>query len=160
VAHAIATQLQSMGQEVAILALLDSYPLGCENARSPHDPVERDKEVLFAGAADVSIRNMLDILRREGQAFSSLKDDYYDVIKNTFKNNVRLTTTFLPKRFDGDILLFVAKEGEAKPHHEIWSPYVSGQMKVHWIECAHDAMMDTLPAAKIGSVLASELNKQ
>ena len=34
VAHAIATQLQSMGEEVALLALLDSYPFSMRARRS------------------------------------------------------------------------------------------------------------------------------
>ena len=69
-------------------------------------------------------------------------------------------TKFLPQRFDGDILLFVAAEGEAKPPYERWSPYVNGRIKVHRIDSTHEAMMDHLPAAKIGSVLAAELDKQ
>jgi nonribosomal peptide synthetase DhbF len=160
VAHAIATRLQSMGQEVAILALLDSYPVTHEGELRHHEHEEWDKKPLFAGAADESIGTMLDTLRREGTALPTLKEHDYDVIKNTFKNNVRLMTTFLPKRFDGDILLFVATEGEAKPPHEIWRPYVTGRIKVHSIDCAHDAMMDPLPAAKIGALLAKELDKQ
>jgi len=160
VAHAMATQLQSTGQEVAFLALLDSYPAACENELRRHDHEERDKEVLYAGVADDSIRNMVDILRREGEALTTLKEHHYEVIKDIYKNNIRLMTHFLPQRFAGDILLFVATEGEVKPPYEIWSPYVSGRVKVHWIDCTHEAMMDPLPAATIGGVLAIELDKQ
>ena len=66
----------------------------------------------------------------------------------------------MPQLFHGDVLLFVATEGEAKPPIESWRPYVDGQIKVHQIDCTHDAMMDPLPAAKIGKVLAAELDKQ
>ena len=31
---------------------------------------------------------------------------------------------------------------------------------MHPIDCAHDNMMDPIPAAKVGNVLASELNRQ
>jgi thioesterase domain-containing protein len=37
---------------------------------------------------------------------------------------------------------------------------VSGDIKVHPIDCAHDNMMDPAPAEKIGRVLANELNNQ
>ena len=143
-----------------MLALLDSYPADCENALGCYEHEERDKDVLYAGVADDSIRNMLDVLRREGEALSTLNEHHYEAIKDTYKNNIRLMRTFLPRRFDGDILLLVASESEAKPPHEIWSPYVSGRIKVHWIDCTHEAMMDPLPAAKIGNVLATELDKQ
>jgi nonribosomal peptide synthetase DhbF len=102
----------------------------------------------------------LDILRREGDALSMLDEQHYEAIKAIYKNNISLMTTFVPQRFDGDILLFVATEGEAKPPHEIWSPFVSGRIKVHRIDCTHEAMMDPLPAAKIGNRLSTELDKQ
>jgi hypothetical protein len=37
---------------------------------------------------------------------------------------------------------------------------VAGEIKVHPIDCAHDNMMDPVPAERIGVVLASELSKQ
>jgi thioesterase domain-containing protein len=49
---------------------------------------------------------------------------------------------------------------EAKPPVEIWRSYVAGEIKIHPIDCAHDNMMDPIPAEKIGVVLASELSKQ
>ena len=69
-------------------------------------------------------------------------------------------TKFVPQRFQGDVLLFVAENEAANPPIESWRPFVDGDIKVHWIDCTHYAMMDSLPAAKIGSVLASELAQQ
>src|SRR5262245_8812228 len=158
VAHAIATHLQSTGQEVALLALLDSYPSGCEESlRRCHE--ECEKEVLFAGVAD-PIRTMVDTLRHDGHLHSILKEHHYEAIIDGYENSVRLMRTFLPQQFRGDILLFVATQGEAKPSHEIWTPYVRGEIKVHRIDCTHEAMMDPLPAARIGRILATELDKR
>jgi nonribosomal peptide synthetase DhbF len=160
VAHSIATRLQSMDQEVALLALLDSYPAGRDDALRDHDDEEYETEAFFAGVADDSIRTMLDTLRREGDPLLSLKEHHYQAIQDVYRNNVRLMTTFWPQRFRGDLLLFVAAKGEAKPPHDIWRPYVSGRIKVHRIDCVHEAMMDPLPAAKIGGVLAVELGRR
>jgi thioesterase domain-containing protein len=159
VAHAIATDLQSNGEEVALLALLDSYPRDRENTRHSFER-PRESGVLFAGVADNSIRTMLDTLRREGHVLSTLTEDHYAAIMDVFENNVRLMTAFSPKRFHGDVSLFVATEGEPKPPNDIWEAYVDGHIKVHPVDCAHDNMMDALPAAKIGGVLATELAKQ
>ena len=71
VAHAIATQLQGMGQEVALLALLDSYPAAREKAPRRHGKTKRDQQLLCAVTADDLIRNLVDILRREGEAVSA-----------------------------------------------------------------------------------------
>jgi nonribosomal peptide synthetase DhbF len=158
VAHEIATQLQSLGEEVALLALLDSYPAACENSQRPYDQQERDGQALYAGVAEDSIRNMLDIMRREGEALSIIKERRYETIKEIYRNNIGLMIKFSPRRFRGDILLFVASK--AKPSHEIWRPYVSGRIKVHCVDCTHEAMMDPSSATEIGSVLATELDKQ
>ena len=158
VAHAIATHLQSTGQEVALLALLDSYPSDCEESlRHCHE--EYEKEVLFAGVAD-PIRTMVDTLRHDGHLHSILKEHHYEAIIDGYENSVRLMRTFLPQQFHGDILLFVATQGEAKPSHEIWTPYVGGEIKVHRIDCTHESMMDPLPAARIGRILTTELDKR
>jgi thioesterase domain-containing protein len=42
---------------------------------------------------------------------------------------------------------------------ETWRPYVDGEIKVHRIACTHGTMMEPLPAAKIGTVLTTELAK-
>jgi len=155
VAHAIATQLQSIGCEVSLLALLDSYPI--EQERS-HGGFDDDSENPSTQVAINPIRNLLDVLRREG--LSTLKEHHYEAIMDTFKNNTRLTRSFLPQRFRGDLSLFVALESESKPPVEAWRSYVAGEINVHPIDCAHDNMMDPLPAARIGAVLAGELGKQ
>jgi nonribosomal peptide synthetase DhbF len=151
VAHAIATQFQEAGEKVAMLALLDSYPMNQQGALASLDD---DNENLAINP----IMNLLDVLRREG--LSTLKEHHYEAIMDTFKNNTRLARTFEPRRFDGAMTLFVATVSEAKPPIESWRPHISGEVRVHPIDCAHDNMMDPGPAARIGTVLAGELDKQ
>ena len=110
VAHAIATQLQSMGEEVALLALLDSYPVPQDGAQAAFDD---DSENLSRQVAINPIMNLLDVLRREG--LSTLKEHHYEAIMDTFKNNTRLMRTFEPQRFRGAMSLFVAMVSDAKP---------------------------------------------
>jgi enterobactin synthetase component F len=151
VAHAIATQLQSTGHEVALLALLDCYP-------PEHEAFAEDSDTLSSQVEINPIRDLLDILRREG--LSTLKEHHYEAIMDTFRNNTRLGKSFVPQRFHGDISLFVANRTAASPPIDAWRPYVGGEIRLHFIDCAHENMMDPEPAAKIGSVLTSELNRQ
>jgi thioesterase domain-containing protein/aryl carrier-like protein len=155
VAHAIATQLQSMGEQVAMLALLDSYPVQPEISPAAFDD---ESENLSRQVAINPIMNLLDVLRREG--LSTLKEHHYEAIMDTFRNNTRLMRSYEPQRFRGAMTLFVAMVSEAKPPVDIWRSYVSGEIKVHPIDCAHDNMMDPVPAEKVGSVLAKELGAQ
>jgi len=155
VTHAMATQLQSDGQEVALLGLLDSYPFAPQKGRDG----DREAEVLFAGVTDKPLQEMLDALRREGHMLSDLEEHAQEAIRDAYKNNTRIMRKFLPQRFHGDMLLFVATQGEPKPPIESWRPYADGQIKVHEIDCSHETMMSPLPAKKIGNVLAIELDK-
>jgi nonribosomal peptide synthetase DhbF len=155
VVHAIATKLQAADEEVALLALLDSYP--CEFPASPSG-AEQVNEALASELAIDPILHLLDVLRREG--LSTLKEHHYEAIMDTFKNNTRLAWTFEPQPFRGDVLLFVATDSEWKPPIESWRRHVRGAIAVHPIDCAHDNMMDPGPAEKIGQVLARELNAQ
>ena len=154
VAHAMATQLQKSGEEVALLALLDSYPREPTNAAND---IEATEQVLFAGVADDLLRDMLALLRSEGHINADLGDDHFEAIIGSFENSTRLMKRFLPQRYHGDLLLFVATEGETKPPPlETWRPYVDGRIKVHPIDCTHEAMLEPQAVEKIGSVLAAE----
>ena len=113
VAHAIATDLQSLGQEVGLLALLDSYPYGGEN-RGRNQKEESEHEVLFAGVVDGPLREMLQTLHREGHIRSVLDERDHEAIKDTYNRNLRIMRAFSPQRFRGDIVLFVATQGKTQ----------------------------------------------
>jgi thioesterase domain-containing protein len=159
VAHAMATQLQSRGEEVALLALLDSYPANRENAtRDRGSAVE--KEFIFAGAVDNPLRETLETLRRDGFLGAALGEREHKAIMDAFQHNARIMRAFVPQRLHGDVLLFVASAGEIKPPIGSWKPYIDGLIRAYPIDCTHDQMMDPLPAEKIGGVLAAELGKR
>jgi len=155
VAHSIATHLQGAGQEVALLALLDSYPDGRHNLLHGSGE-EFDKETLLAPEANY-LQSLLDALRPERNHSSTFAQPHLDAIADVYANNIQLARSFLPQRFHGDVLLFVATDTEAKPPIETWRPFVRGEINCHTIHCTHNDMMEPLSAAKIGSVLATEL---
>ena len=82
------------------------------------------------------------------------------MILEVYKNNERLSSTFIPRQFKGDLLLFTATERESAPPTERWRPYVSGLIDVHPVACRHGQMTEPGPLAEIGRVLAIELEKQ
>jgi thioesterase domain-containing protein/acyl carrier protein len=154
VAHAMATQLQEGGEHVALLALLDSYPFASDNPADDRVGGHQE-EMLLAGAEDIFVRRTLEALRSEGLSSSVLNNS--KAITEAFRHNARIMRTFVPKRFSGDVLLFVAAANEAAPPVKSWQPYVDGRIKTHLIACTHDEMMDPRPAETIGRVLAAEL---
>ena len=168
VAHAIATRLQDAGERVALLALLDSYPI--ESDSLPPDEQQLDNEKVLAdqlkalgyysGDAPVQVASALTILRRAGDVLSHLEEHHIVAMIQVMKNNSGLASKYLPRRFDGNVLLFAATQGDAKAPADRWKSYVSGRVKVHEVDCQHIQMTQPVPLATIGRVLASELEKQ
>jgi thioesterase domain-containing protein len=154
----MATQLQSMNEEVSLLALLDSYPLKRASLVNGHDK-ERERELLST-MTDDAVRKMLEGLGRDAHVVSPLAGQDYEAVKNACENNMSIISTFSPQRFEGDVLLFVAANSHAEFPVESWKPYIDGRIRVHEIDCTHDSIMDAVPAAKIGKALTKELDKQ
>ena len=168
VAHAIATRLQDQGETVALLAVLDSYPI--DGPGVPAGDTELDDEKLLAdqlralgyyrGEEPLQISGALDILRKAGDILSNLEEHQVAAVIQVLKKNTRLALNFRPQQFAGDMLFFAATRGEAPPEVERWTPYVSGKIVVHEVDCEHVHMMKPDALAKIGAVLARELEKQ
>jgi enterobactin synthetase component F len=158
VAHAMATQLQSEGEDIGLLALLDAYLLGKEHLSTSEDE-EHEKRYLD----EVLVKRLSDTfqsLRREGHIFSPLEERHFKAIAQSIINDVSLMRSFVPRLLRGNVLLFVAKEGDAIRLRETWKGYVDGEIDIYRIDCTHEAMMDASPAAKIAGVLAAELERQ
>jgi thioesterase domain-containing protein len=157
-AHAMATRLQSLGEEVSLLALLDSYPPDRDSPQNGYD--EARARELFSTKTDDMLREMFEGLRRDGH-LPPLAEQDYETVRNVCVNNIRLIGTFSPPgRFVGDVLLFVAANSRSVPPVDSWIGCVDGRIQVHEIDCTHDSIMDARPAAEIGKVLATELDKQ
>jgi thioesterase domain-containing protein len=149
VAHTMAAELRAQGEEVSLLALLDSYPpqYSIRNAPAP------------SGRLESSMQNTLDHLRREGY-LDSCSEDELARIRAAYLNNIRIEMTFPIRDFEGDVVLFVSNTGDAQLQAEAWRGHVKGRIEVHEIDCDHDSMMEREPAAKIGAVLARQLENQ
>jgi thioesterase domain-containing protein len=168
VAHAMATRLQDHGETVALLALLDCYPIAVQT--HPPNETETDDETLLAnqlkalgyysGDAPLQVSSALDILRQEGDILANLEEHQVAAIIQVMKQNSRLAKAFLPRRYRGDVLLFAATQGDSRPEPHKWRPYVSGKITVHEVDCEHVHMMRPTPLAQIGRVLANAFDDQ
>jgi len=108
---------------------------------------------------EIDLQNMLEHLGSEN-CLNSLAENDLGLIEQSYWKNVHIVPTFARRNFDGEALLFVSRAWTAQMQAETWRSYVAGRIKVHEIDCAHEAMMDRDPAAEIGTVLARELVKQ
>jgi len=179
VAHAMASNLQRQGEDVALLALLDSYPVSQEVQQA----IPEDQEILanliqllshkpekaYKALFEMLARNpamqlhpsdVWNLLRREEAISSSLEENHLENIFKVLKNNFGLTRSFVPRVFEGDILFVSATltSDSATRAPGLWKPYIHGQIKTHEVVCAHENMMQPGSLAEIGRILTAELS--
>jgi nonribosomal peptide synthetase DhbF len=167
VAHAIATQLQQQGEKISLLALLDSYPHNGNGHSTGHQ--ERDNETILAeqlralgyyrGDEPLKVSSALRILREERDLLSALEEQQLSAIIDVMRKNSHLASTFIPHRFNGDLIFFAATKSESPSPAETWKSYVNGKIAIHEVDCEHVHMMQPAPLARIGLALAVEFAK-
>ncbi|MFF8960956.1 alpha/beta fold hydrolase, partial [Streptomyces sp. NPDC014894] len=189
VAHAMAALLREQGEEVGLLALLDSHPHPPVAGRVPE---EREVlQLLLEGlgrdlgqeAGDtLDLPALLEIARERDSALAGLTVDHALSLADIVINNIRLIEAHEPPVYDGDVLFFTATESAAesvtdgaaesateraaqsdaqnRTGHEAWTPYVNGRIENHPIACEHGEMTDPEPLREIGSVIAREMSRR
>ena len=163
VAHAMACRLQQEGAEVAVLALMDCYPLGERDKMPPWNEEEVLDGLVTALAFDRTEMNshsldvpaFLEAVRRAGHVLGCLDEEQGRRFLGLLRDSRRLVRAFRPGRFEGDMLFFAATEAEAVAINwatavtpNVWSSYVSGHLHVHDISCATRKWRIRLPSER------------
>jgi thioesterase domain-containing protein/aryl carrier-like protein len=154
VVHAMATELRRAGEEVELLAMLDS-PLPAQLA---------DLTAPDAGQAE---RQVAAILCGDGSEVP-VTDDDMRAMARVFANNLRVAPGFRLSRFDGDLLFFTAdgpgtvpeglpRPGDGLPLVARWRPHIGGTVHEHRLPCGHYEMTRPEHIAHVGDVLAGAL---
>ncbi|MBA4856424.1 amino acid adenylation domain-containing protein [Nocardia farcinica] len=167
IAHEMAVQLRAAGEEVALLAMLDSHRLG-ERWMAVATPSAADILAEFgveieADAADLDPIAAARLLRAQPGPFAALTDEHLDALFREYRTGTVLARDFRPRVFDGDLLFFHAAADEinrADPDRRAaaWSPYVAGTVHEHQVPCAHAAMTTPEALALIGPLLRGRLD--
>jgi amino acid adenylation domain-containing protein len=129
-AHEIAVQLQSAGEEVAALIIMDGYPLHEESARA---------EAGIAPQAPEGTEIPDWLLARRNGLYAAISDEEGAIIVRLYHHIVEIVYAHEPGSFEGDLLL-IAAAGE---NEEIisagsrWRPYVSGKISESSLPCEH-----------------------
>jgi amino acid adenylation domain-containing protein len=130
-AHCMATRLQSAGERIALLALVDSYP----PEQLPDD-------------ADGLARAVLEVPESRFGGITA------DRIRATIRTNFELLRGFTPDVFEGDLLHLSGLEArEAQVDATVWTKYVKGNIRQHAIDCAHDDLLKDGLELGVGRIL-------
>ncbi|MGW0754686.1 thioesterase domain-containing protein, partial [Streptomyces sp. NPDC002587] len=180
VAHELARQLQEAGEEVALLAMLDSHPTGrFRHAGRPGeaeilslalDGLDLDElEGLAATAADganvlgdglPSADAVLELLRERGSVLGGLDPAALGRLVKVTANNIALAQGEQPGRYRGPVLFFEALPGrgaDGTPLAELWAAHVDGPVENHPLDIPHSRFTTPEALAQIGPVLAAHL---
>ncbi|MEU6236010.1 amino acid adenylation domain-containing protein [Kitasatospora sp. NPDC047058] len=168
VAHEIAVRLRERGEQVRLLALMDSYPAPGGGGRLTDDhqaladlldslghPVQTGEvEALTPELA-------LDLLRGQQSPLAGVTPERLTDLARGFVRNADLMGEFTPRRFDGDLLFFTATADKTSddPTARAWAAHVTGTVHDHPVDCEHGAMTRPQPISRIGAVLAAELRR-
>ncbi|WP_127537653.1 amino acid adenylation domain-containing protein [Paenibacillus illinoisensis] len=168
VAQAMAVQLQSEGEEVEFLAMLDAYPSHYLPIRGEPDEEEALTALLALGGYDpdsigegpLDMAAAMRILRSEGSALASLDEETIMKLRKTYENSVRILGAYTPSRFEGDLIFFrstVIPDWFDPIEPEMWNAYIGGQMERHDIACRHKDLCQPGPLAEICRTLTAKL---
>ncbi|MFD6778429.1 amino acid adenylation domain-containing protein [Streptomyces diastaticus] len=171
VVQEIAVQLQEAGEEVALLAILDAFPLAPldDLDSAPRDTVFRAllANLGVAGGdaggsgpdGGVDAAAVREEFRRAGSPLGALEPGTIDAMVDNFAGQARLMRHYTPRTFHGPVLFFTATEGrpaDAFPR-SLWDPYLTGPLHNTDVACAHAQLMSPDARAVVGPVLATAL---
>ncbi|KAG0195852.1 hypothetical protein BGX28_000525 [Mortierella sp. GBA30] len=147
VAHTMAACLEKEGEQVALVALMDT-PAGY------HIPSkEKDHEEI----------NPIKIFRGKNEDVVPELASFFERTPKIMGNNDRLSESQAPRIINSDLLLLRATAKEEGFGMLItpdeWKPYVLGEIETHDIHCAHLEMVEPEHLAEIGRILAQKLDQ-
>nr|WP_307188867.1 non-ribosomal peptide synthetase [Nocardia anaemiae] len=167
-AHAVATELQSEGAQVELLAILDAYP-GGDFTDFRNQIREAFTELGLDASALPAAENLQDIgdeavaalhAMAVGQGVDVLTPERLRLIYRTAMRTVELESQYRPGVFEGTLEFFRATvDAEARGGRAPadWQPFVSDEIIDRPIGSTHELMTSAEALAEIGPRLAELL---
>ncbi|MFJ8795270.1 amino acid adenylation domain-containing protein [Streptomyces sp. NPDC102462] len=155
-AQAVATRLEELGEQVALLALLDAYPNSSAQARMRGEQGGPQDGYALLRQDEGGIA---DLYRSTGLGEQTLAN-----LEKVLRNMAAFTPRHTPRPFGGDLLLFVATEDRPAdlPVADAvtgWRPFVGGEIEAHEIAVNHYDMLQPGPLAQIMRIVTEKLRK-
>jgi pristinamycin I synthase-3/4 len=168
VAYAMACRLQQMGERVALLGIMDSYPSTDARQSSPMTEEKLMKEMVpmlgldlgDLGDEPLNFTAVYLAAKRAGQIPADFDERIARRNMEMLLHNSILEQRFRASHYDGDILFFFAdvKDGEHRLP-SAWQSYITGNIEVHTVHCKHYEMTEPAPLKAIGKILNQRLRE-
>jgi amino acid adenylation domain-containing protein len=174
-AHMIATRLQEAGEEVGVLAVLDTDP---DIPADEHAGLAYDEQDVLATLLDLSGRRadrdpaapleyeqVMEVLRAGDSALAGLEKRHISALARVGTNMSRsIIHPYSPGLLGvvrGDVMLTVAGRDHASPQAmaAAWQPFVQGRVDIQVVDCGHNELTRPGPIGEIGRALAAQLRE-
>jgi thioesterase domain-containing protein len=156
VVHTMAAHIESQGERVALLAVMDTTPRASV-AESQASVDEQGDEP----HADATI--IQTFTNRIQDALPDRARPYLERIPRVSREIVQLARSHISPRCNSSMTLFramVQKDPTQQPiSADAWKPHVMGEIDVFDIECEHRFMDQPAPLAEIGAILTLRLDE-
>ncbi|MDI5974277.1 amino acid adenylation domain-containing protein [Streptomyces sp. SL13] len=158
-AYAVAAQLEAEGERVALLALLDGYPVLDPAGRPLLPPGGEHDEDFDADLPDWEDDGALDFLHEAIGGVDGLAPDELPLVLRAMTYHRELRHTYRPPRYHGDILFFTAAADRpaGAPTAEVWTSFTDATVDNVPVDCRHARMLDAEPLAVIGKTVGEVL---
>ncbi|MEO9455651.1 amino acid adenylation domain-containing protein [Chromobacterium phragmitis] len=165
-AQAMAVALAEAGEEVELLALMDSYPASSWHGRPEptlHDALVTVLSVngeVDADADGLPLDNeaIYQRLLRAGSPLAPLGRAALEKLGQASLHGMRLFRDSRTPAYAGDMLLLRAgRHQDSAPKVADWQPYLQGRLDCVELDCDHFGMSDPEPMRRIGEELAKRL---
>jgi non-ribosomal peptide synthetase component F/thioesterase domain-containing protein/acyl carrier protein len=156
IAQAVAARLEELGEEVALLALLDAYP-GSGAAKSRFRGEEGQETEGYAVLKQEQGDDLAGLYRSSG-----LSDQVLSNLETVLRNMSGFAPDHTPRSVHSDLLLFVAAADRTaeQPSADAvasWRPFVEGTIEPHDIPVGHYDMLRPEPLSHIARVITEKL---
>jgi thioesterase domain-containing protein len=152
IAHEIAVQLQSAGEQVGALVIMDNYPLEVELGENPRSAAPQ--------SADPD-EDLLEYVASLNEQIGSLALSDEEVMRfaRVFQNSRNIRMEHELNAFNGDMLLLVATTNKPESYAASWEPYISGHIGEVGIPCAHDEMLKPEMVDQVWNAISTWLER-
>ncbi|WP_216896622.1 non-ribosomal peptide synthetase [Nocardia alni] len=173
IAHEIAVLLRQAGEQVALLAMMDSRILAWETATT--DPTAGELLGSLLGDPDIARQDIgadraAQLLAEHDGPFASLTPVQVQRLYDAYLAGTRMGYRFVPSSYDGDMLYFTAMVNSG-PVDEFgrmapikgaldWRPFVTGEIRECPMDCSHVEMSNPDALAEIGAALRGYLARK
>jgi thioesterase domain-containing protein/aryl carrier-like protein len=173
IAHEIAVQLQSAGEQVAALVILDTYPPDRRSSgggTEHKEPQDQNKESQEHTDAEVQVpeRQISDepagFFGPRSRFIEGISDEERELYFKISRNNIRIGREHELGIFDGDIVL-IAATGDRDESRQAavtgkWVPHVAGEIFEYDIPCKHGELTQPERLAQAWSLISERISAE